>query len=131
MRALPILFLKGIGSVASCLPLFGPDEGSILEFFELMSVWAETAHSQLPTPRGYWQRLISGPKRTWDPQSREQRELLSICLGASWFPGTSLWLGGTPSPIGRVAGSGLSSAWVVFEPPPLPATGGVGPVIWI
>ena len=45
-------YLKGIGSVASSLPLAGPDEGSILEFFELVSVWAETAHFQLPTPRG-------------------------------------------------------------------------------
>ena len=43
---------KGIGSVASSLPLAGPDQGSILEIFELMSVWAETAHFQLPTPRG-------------------------------------------------------------------------------
>ena len=29
---------------------FHPDEGSILEIFELISVWAETAHFQLPTP---------------------------------------------------------------------------------
>ena len=43
---------KGIGSVASSLPLAGPDEGSILEILELISVWAETAHFQLPTPRG-------------------------------------------------------------------------------
>ena len=43
---------QGIGSVASSLPLAGPDEVSILEFSELISVWAETAHFQLPTPRG-------------------------------------------------------------------------------
>ena len=43
-------YLKGIGSVASSLPLAGPEEGSILEFFELISVWAETAHFQPPTP---------------------------------------------------------------------------------
>ena len=49
----------------------------------------------------------------------------------SWFPGTRLWLGETPSPISRVSGSGLSRAWVVFEPPPLPATGRVGPGIGI
>ena len=30
-------------------------------------------------------------------------------------------------PIGRVSGSGLSRAWVVFEPPPPPATERVGP----
>ena len=42
----------GIGSIGSSLPLAGPDEGSILEVFELMLVWAETAHLQLPTPRG-------------------------------------------------------------------------------
>ena len=35
------------------------------------------------------------------------------------------------SPIGRVSGSGLSRAWVVFEPPPLPATERVGPGIGI
>ena len=45
-------YLKDMESVASSLPLAGPDEGLILEFFELMSVWAETAHFQLPTPRG-------------------------------------------------------------------------------
>ena len=39
-------------SVAPSLPLDGLDEGSILEFFELTSVLAETAHFQLPTPRG-------------------------------------------------------------------------------
>ena len=43
---------KGIGSVASSLPLAGPKEGSIWGIFELISVWAETAHFQLPTPRG-------------------------------------------------------------------------------
>ena len=35
------------------------------------------------------------------------------------------------SPIGRVSGSGLSRAWVVFEPPPPPATERVGPRIGI
>ena len=35
------------------------------------------------------------------------------------------------SPIGRVSGSGLSRAWVVFEPPPLPATERDGPWIGI
>ena len=43
-------YSKGTGSVASSLPLAGPDEGSILGIFELISVWAETAHFQLPTP---------------------------------------------------------------------------------
>ena len=45
-------YSKGIGSLASYLPLAGPDEGSIVEIFELISVSAETAHFQLPTPRG-------------------------------------------------------------------------------
>ena len=45
-------YSKGIGSVASSLPLADPDEGSILEIYELISVWAETAHFQLLTPRG-------------------------------------------------------------------------------
>ena len=58
-------------------------------------------------------------------------EPLSVGRGAPWFPGTRLWLGGTPSPIGRVSGSGLSRVWVVFEPPPLPATERVGPGIEI
>ena len=35
------------------------------------------------------------------------------------------------SPIGRVSGSGLSRAWVVFEPPPPSATERVGPGIGI
>ena len=34
-------------------------------------------------------------------------------------------------PFGRVSGSGLSRAWVVFEPPPPPATDRVGPGIGI
>ena len=37
---------------------------------------------------------------------------------------------GTPA-IGRVSGSGLSRAWVVFEPPPPQATERVGPGIGI
>ena len=45
-------YSKDIGSVASSPPLAGVDQGSFLEFFELMSVGAETAHFQLPTPRG-------------------------------------------------------------------------------
>ena len=52
VRAPGSWYAKGIGSVASSLPLVGPDEGSILEIFELISVWAETAHFQLPTPKG-------------------------------------------------------------------------------
>ena len=34
-------------------------------------------------------------------------------------------------PIGRVSGSGLSRAWVLFEPPPPPANERVGPGIGI
>ena len=30
------------------------------------------------------------------PAIREHRELLLVGLGATWFPGTRLWLGGTP-----------------------------------
>ena len=39
--------------------------------------------------------------------------------------------GRNTSPIGRVSGSGLSRAWVVFEPPPPPATERVEPGIGI
>ena len=39
--------------------------------------------------------------------------------------------GRNTSPIGRVSGSGLSRAWVLFEPPPSPATEAVGPGIGI
>ena len=63
--------------------------------------------------------------------SMEHGELLLDSLGVPWFPGTCLWLGGTPFPIRRVSGSGLSRAWVVFEPPPLPATERDGPGIGI
>ena len=52
MKGSESFYLKGIASVASSLPLDGLDEGSILEFLELISVWAETAHFQLPIPRG-------------------------------------------------------------------------------
>ena len=65
------------------------------------------------------------------PAIREHWERLLVNPGAPWFPGTRLWLGRTPSPIGRVSGSGLSRAWVLFEPPPLPATKRVGPRIGI
>ena len=42
MKGPESLYLKGIGSIALSLPLAGRDERSILEFFELISVWAET-----------------------------------------------------------------------------------------
>ena len=82
MRAPKSLYSKGIGSVALSLPLEGPDEGSVLEIFELISVWAETAHFQLPTPGGYWRGHISGSERSWDLPLREHRELLLVGLGA-------------------------------------------------
>ena len=43
-----------------------------------------------------------------------------IC--SALVPRDSPVAGRDTSPIGRVSGSGLSRAWVVFEPPPLPAT---------
>ena len=129
MRAPESSYLKGIGSVASSLPLAGPDEGSILDFFEVISVWAETAHFQLPTPRGEWRENICGSRGSWDLPLRDGGKRLSVGLGAAWYPGTRLWLGGTLSSMGRVSGSGLSRVWVVFEPPPLPATERVGPGI--
>ena len=64
------------------------------------------------------------------PAVREHGELLSVGLGAPRFPGTRLWLGGTPPLFGRVSESGLGRAWVVFEPPPLPATETGGPWYW-
>ena len=96
MRAPGKAYSKGIGSVVSSLPLAGPDQGSILEIFELISVWAETAHFQLPTPRGYWRSPISGSGGSWDLPFREHEEPVSVGIGAPWFPGTRLWLGGTP-----------------------------------
>ena len=33
---------------------------------------------------------------SWDLLLWEQRKPLSVGLGATWFPGTRLWLGGTP-----------------------------------
>ena len=131
MRAPVSWYSKGRGSVASFLPLAGLDQGSILENFELVSAWAETAHFQLPTPRGEWRGHISGSERSWHQLLGEHVEPLLVGCGVSWFPGTRLWLGATPPPIGRVSGSGLSRAWVVFEPPPPPATERVGPAIGI
>ena len=55
-------------------------------------------------------------------------------LGWPWsplVPRSSPVAGRDTSPIGRVSGSGLSRAWVVFEPPPPPATERVGPGIGI
>ena len=52
VRAPGCSYAKGIGSVTSSLPLAAPDKGSVLEIFGLISVLAETAHFQLPTPRG-------------------------------------------------------------------------------
>ena len=46
-----------------------------------------------------------------------------------WIPRNSPVAGRDTPPIGRVSGSGLSRAWVVFEPPPLPATERVEPGI--
>ena len=96
VRASGSSYSNGIGSVASSLPLAGPDERSILEFSELISVWAETAHFQLPTPRGKWRGHISGSERSSDLPLREHTEPVSVGLGVLWFPGTRLWLGETP-----------------------------------
>ena len=104
MRAPRSSYSKGIGSVASFLPLAGQDEGSILGILELISVWAETAHFQLPTPEGSWKGHISGSEGSWDPPLREHGEPLSVGLGAPWFPGTRLCLGGTPLPLAGFQG---------------------------
>ena len=58
---------------------------------------------------------------------REHGEPLSVGLGAYLVPKNAPVSGRDTSPIGRVSGSGLGRAWVVFEPPPLPATQRVGP----
>ena len=55
-------------------------------------------------------------------------------VGWPWSPlvsRNSPVAGRNTPPIGRVSGSGLSRAWVVFEPPPPPATERVGPGIGI
>ena len=57
-----------------------------------------------------------------------------VTVGTSWstlVPRKSPVAGRDTSPIGRVSGSGLSRAWVVFEPPPPPATDRFGPGIGI
>ena len=70
------------------------------------------------------------------------REELGVAVKGAWGA-TVGWLwslmvtenspvaGRDTPPIGRVSGSGLSRAWVVFEPPPPPATERVGPGIGI
>ena len=122
---------KSIGSVASSLPLTGPDEGSILGICELISVWAEIAHFQLPTPREYWRGHISGSEGSWDLPLREHREPPSVGLGALLVLRNSPVAWRDTSLMSRVSGSGRSRAWVVFEPPPPPATERVGPGIGI
>ena len=96
LRAPESPYSRGMGSVVSSLPLAGPDERSIPEIFELISVWAETAHFQLPTPRGKWRGHISRSEMSSDLQLREHGKPLSVGLGAPWRRGTRLWLGGTP-----------------------------------
>ena len=62
------------------------------------------------------------------------RGALGGTVGWPWSAlvlGNSPVAGRDPSPIGRVSGSGLSRAWVVFEPPPPPATERVGPGVGI
>ena len=68
--------MKDIGSIASPLPLAGHDKGSVQEFFELISVWAETAHFQLTTPRGEWRGLFTGSEESCDLPLREHRKRL-------------------------------------------------------
>ena len=62
---------------------------------------------------------------------REQREPLSVGLGAHLVPRNSPVARRDTSPIGRASRSRLRRAWVVFEPPPPPATERVGPGIGI
>ena len=50
---------------------------------------------------------------------------------SSLVPINSPVAGRDTPPVGRVSGSGLSRAWVVFEPPPPPATERVRPGIGI
>ena len=66
--------MEGMGSIVSSLPLAGLGETSISQIFELMSVWAEAAHFQLPTPRGQWRGPISGSGVSWDLSLREHGE---------------------------------------------------------
>ena len=61
-----------------------------------------------PAVKGAWGATVSWPWSTLVPRN-------------------SPVAGRYTSPIGRVSGSGLSRAWVVFEPPPPPATERVGP----
>ena len=65
-----------------------------------------------PAVRGAWEATVGWP---WSPLVRRNSPVA----------------GRDTSLIGRVSGSGLSRAWVVFEPPPPPATGRVGPGIGI
>ena len=62
---------------------------------------------------------------------KEHRELLLVGLEAFLVPRISPVAGRDTPPIGRVSESGLSRAWVVFEPPPPQATERVGPGIGI
>ena len=71
---------------------------------ELISVWAETAYFQLPTPEGFWRGHICGSEGSWDLPLGEHEELLSLRLGAAWFPGTRLWLGETSLPLAGFQG---------------------------
>ena len=89
---------KDKGLVAPSLPLYGLIEGSISDFFEPKSGWAETAHFRLPTPRGSWRGHISSSEKSWDLPWEEHTESSLVGLGdfCSW--NTRLWLGKKPLP---------------------------------
>ena len=57
MGALMGSYLIGIRLVATPLPLYGPDEGSILDFLSQTSAWAESALIWRTPPLG----IMAGP----------------------------------------------------------------------
>ena len=113
------------------LPSLGPAEGSISDFFEPKSGWAETAHFQLQTIRRHWQGHASDSEESWDNPSVEQGEPVSVGPGAHGAQEHACgWLGRYS--LGSVLGSFSAGAGGVFEPPYLRATEEVVPgvAIW-
>ena len=104
MRAPGSLYSKGIGSVASSLPLAGPNEGSILEIFELMSVWAEQPIFSYQLLGDNGGAIFPARMGSWDLRLGEHRGFMSASLGVPWFQRTRLWLGETPPPLAGFQG---------------------------
>ena len=69
-----------------------------MDVFEPNAGWAETAHLQPQTPRGYWQDHISRSERISDEPSEVHGVQLEGCPRGHWLPETHQWVVALPLP---------------------------------